>query len=855
MNYKNMTKKQLVDELAKLRQKNMELELILKDKECLSTAPESSSPNRWFSTGRAELFVCKSSEQEEIDNSKKKYKFSDLVDIPLLQQFLKSLYEATGLPHALVDIDNNILSGIGWQDICSRFHRACPQSSCRCKESDSYISAHLHDGPYVGYKCLNGLMDYATPIIVEGEHLATVFIGQLLHQPPDEEYFSSQAREYGFDENAYLEALCRVPVIPEEQIETIMKFYIQLGQFLASIGLNRKRQIELAKQAIRKQEERFRLLWETSNDGFWEWNIEAGKVYYSPRWAEMLGYSFEDCEVDIQNWEKRLHPDDISTAMEAINEHLQERTTVYAAEYRIITESGEEKWILDHGQLVARNAEGQPLTMVGASIDITAFKKVEASLFESQQKFATVFYSSPDIMTISTIKDGRYVEVNDAFVAITGYERNEVIGRCVFDLNIWVVPEERDAVIKQIQENGRVRDFEIELRSKYGETGISLLSGEIVDLGGEEYLITTNRDITERKQMEEALRLSEECLFKAFNTSPIIMAITTLEEGMFIKANKAFACIVGYDHEEVIGRTSLEIGFWLNPLERDLLKQSIVAGQSVRDMEIVFGNIYGEQKLGLLSAEGLDIDGKPCLLSVLTDITELRRMEVEMTRLDRLNLVGEMAASIGHEIRNPMTTVRGYLQIMRENKDNIQELEYFNLMIEELDRANAIITDFLSLAKNKMVDMKPGDLNAIINKLLPLIQAKALSRDQYIKLELGEIPYLLLDNKEVHQLILNLVNNGLESMSLPGYVTIKTYMEDEAVVLAVQDQGQGIDPSLLDKLGTPFLTTKDNGTGLGLAVCYRIAEQHNAKIDVETSINGSTFYLKFPGETGEEPMV
>jgi len=153
------------------------------------------------------------------------------------------------------------------------------------------------------------------------------------------------------------------------------------------------------------------------------------------------------------------------------------------------------------------------------------------------------------------------------------------------------------------------------------------------------------------------------------------MTITTLEEGRIIKANKAFARIIGYDHEEVIDRTTLEIGFWLNPLERELLKQSILDGQSVRDMEIVFGNIYGEQRLGLISAEGLDINGQACLLSVLTDITELRRMEVEMSRLDRLNLVGEMAASIGHEIRNPMTTVRGYLQIMRENKDNIQELE------------------------------------------------------------------------------------------------------------------------------------------------------------------------------------
>ncbi|MDD2621239.1 MAG: ATP-binding protein, partial [Syntrophomonadaceae bacterium] len=110
---------------------------------------------------------------------------------------------------------------------------------------------------------------------------------------------------------------------------------------------------------------------------------------------------------------------------------------------------------------------------------------------------------------------------------------------------------------------------------------------------------------------------------------------------------------------------------------------------------------------------------------------------------------------------------------------------------------------------------------------------------------------LFLDNKEIRQLILNLVNNGLEAMSSHGEVTIKTFWEEEKVVLAVQDQGQGVDHSLLDKIGTPFLTTKEQGTGLGLAVCYRIAEQHNAKIDLETSSNGTTFFVKFSSQTEE----
>jgi signal transduction histidine kinase len=197
-----------------------------------------------------------------------------------------------------------------------------------------------------------------------------------------------------------------------------------------------------------------------------------------------------------------------------------------------------------------------------------------------------------------------------------------------------------------------------------------------------------------------------------------------------------------------------------------------------------------------------------------------------------------------------MTTVRGYLQLLRENQNYHKEIEFFDLMIEEVDRANSIITEYLSLAKDKMVEMKSSNLNEIINKLVPLIEVKAIGRDQYIKLELADVPDLVLDNEEIRQLILNLVDNGLDSMPSQGCVTLKTFIKDKHVVLAVQDHGHGIDHELLDKLGTPFFTTKEQGTGLGLAVCYRIATRHNAKISIETSSSGSTFYVRFSIPTG-----
>jgi len=233
------------------------------------------------------------------------------------------------------------------------------------------------------------------------------------------------------------------------------------------------------------------------------------------------------------------------------------------------------------------------------------------------------------------------------------------------------------------------------------------------------------------------------------------------------------------------------------------------------------------------------------LLSLKNEIVHREKMENEMARLDRLNLVGEMAASIGHEVRNPMTTVRGFLQLLSGKKDCLQYKEYFDLMIDELDRANSIITEYLSLAKNKPIDLKTNNLNSIIQAIQPLIQADALKCDQHIKIDLNETTDLLMDEKEVRQVILNLARNGFEAMSPGGMLTIKTFKEGGEVVLAVQDQGKGIDPGSLDKIGTPFFTTKDFGTGLGLAVCYSIAARHNAVVDIETSSGGTTFYIRF----------
>lgn len=227
------------------------------------------------------------------------------------------------------------------------------------------------------------------------------------------------------------------------------------------------------------------------------------------------------------------------------------------------------------------------------------------------------------------------------------------------------------------------------------------------------------------------------------------------------------------------------------------------------------------------------------------EITEREQIEFALRKLDRLNLVGEMAAGIGHEVRNPLTTVRGYLQWFSQKEKLAEYHDQFSLMIEELDRANSIITEFLSLAKDKAVDMKRGNLINVIQVLFPLLQADALCNGHSIVIDTADIPDCEFDEKEIRQMILNLVRNSLEAMKESGEVTIRTFREKDCIVLAVQDKGPGIPAEIINKLGTPFITTKEGGTGLGIPICYRIADRHHARIEVETGPVGTTFLIVF----------
>jgi len=266
----------------------------------------------------------------------------------------------------------------------------------------------------------------------------------------------------------------------------------------------------------------------------------------------------------------------------------------------------------------------------------------------------------------------------------------------------------------------------------------------------------------------------------------------------------------------------------------------------IENYECTLRHKFGQDISLMCSIKLLLIDDIYSMIVSGIDITAFREYQKELLRLDNLNIMGQMAASIAHEVRNPMTSIKGFLQLFKRQYKYQEDRAAMELMIEELARVNDIISNFLSLAHKNKIDICLHSLNDSITNVLPLIMADALKNDIYLETKLRNLPMVMIDEGEIRQLLLNLARNSIQAMSSGGILMIKTFEDSNGTNLIVQDNGTGIPPEVIDKIGTPFFTTKSDGSGLGLGVCYSIAESHNARITFDTSNEGTCFKVTFP---------
>jgi len=489
------------------------------------------------------------------------------------------------------------------------------------------------------------------------------------------------------------------------------------------------------------------------------------------------------------------------------------------------------------------DAAGEVDLLILNAYDVTEHVRLKAQHEENEVRYHTIFENDFDAI-ILCLPDGTILSGNPAACRMFDRDPAEMGTLCHQDL---VDPEDARMMAAQREReiSGKSHSEMIFVRKDGSRFIGDVTACSFQGHAGNGYYYLNIRDITSRKTAEENLRLSEELFKKTFNTNPLPMAILSTQSGAVIEINETFRA-QDREHAQL-----MESGLSSQKLLNHLCVQTefmdrVCREGSVRNYEIDSCKESGEKATYLISGVVINWLGEECILITANDISQLRQYQNEMIRLSRLNLVGEMSAGIAHEIRNPMTTVRGFLQLFQSKSRYAEDMADLNLMIDELDRANVIITDFLSLAKGKVIHLSSGNLNEKIKMLAPILEANALMRDVSIKLDLEDLPDILLDAAEIRQLVLNLMQNGFDVTPPGGELTIRTYCDDNGITMAIQDQGPGIPASALEKIGTPFFTTKESGTGLGLAICYSIANRHQARIEVDTSASGTVFKVIFP---------
>ena len=519
--------------------------------------------------------------------------------------------------------------------------------------------------------------------------------------------------------------------------------------------------------------------------------------------------------------------------------------------------------------------EGKLIGILGIGRDITDRKQMEDQLRENEQRLRAVFDSVEGVPIQGYDKDRRVIYWNFASELLYGYSHDEAIGRAFEEL---IIPEEsRQEVIEGVRQwhdqGVPIPSGEIELLNKSGER-LQVYSNHVMILNhwGEKEMFCIDVDLTERKRVEEVMRESEKRFATAFHYSPAPLVLSEVDTGLFIDVNDRWIEMLEFTREEQIGRTSKEVGIWDDPEERDRIVAKLRSDGRFKDEPIRFKTKSGKIIIALWSAESVNLSGQQVMLSMITDITQLKLAEEEreclssqLQQAQKLESVGRLAGGIAHDFNNMLGVILGYTELALEKVDPASPL-YGNLhRIHQAGERSADLTrQLLAFARKQTIAPKVIDINDTVEGMLNMLR-RLIGEDIDLLWHPGRnLQPVKIDPSQIDQLLVNLCINARDAIEKMGKITIETsvksidkdychdHLESQAgdyVMLEVSDDGCGMDQKILSHIFEPFFTTKGKGegTGLGLASIYGIVKQNNGFINVYSEPDqGTTFKIYLP---------
>lgn len=387
----------------------------------------------------------------------------------------------------------------------------------------------------------------------------------------------------------------------------------------------------LQAQALEDSQERLQLTLESAELGNWEWHIPSDRLYASARASELHGIVDGPFDGSFREFFRTVAANNRQTMREAYGDLLAGRRQTYQTTYQAEHADGTARHMESTAKLY-RDEHGAPLRMVGIIIDATERVLREQHLAASEAKFSALFQGSPDPIALSRIRDGAFVDVNPGFTAVFGWEAREVIGRSALEVGIWRDETQRHALYQQLARDQHLENAEAQFRTQTGQIVTCVVSSRFIRIDRRLCIVTTFRDITKRQQAEAALKVSETKFSTAFHSSPNALIISERSTGRFIEVNEGFRRLYGYRPEEVIGRTSADLGIW--PVaQRQKILELLERDGRVVNSEMIGHDRHGTPKYIELSVEPIALNDTDCLLLSARDISQLKAAHAQIHHL------------------------------------------------------------------------------------------------------------------------------------------------------------------------------------------------------------------------------
>ncbi|HEY6008158.1 MAG TPA: PAS domain S-box protein [Geobacteraceae bacterium] len=486
-------------------------------------------------------------------------------------------------------------------------------------------------------------------------------------------------------------------------------------------------------------------------------------------------------------------------------------------------------------------------------------RRAEEALQEEKERFSLAFQAVPSVLTIATLADGKYVEVNEAFERVVGYRRDEVIGRTSLELNIWENPEDRTRVLRMLAEGKKVRDLEVGFRSKSGTIILGLYSAEVITIGAERCLLSLVNDITARKKAETALLESEQ-RFRIL-AAATYEGIVITEAGRFKEVNEQFARMLGYDQAELIG---IEVGALIPPEYRELVTTNTRQGI---ESKIEHTMVRKDGTFITVETHGRDATyrGRSMRITAVRDITERRQAEerIEILNTDLAaraieleNANREMETfsySVSHDLRKPLTVISGYCQIIREVCGNhldeqclgyLQEVQNGALHMNEL--IDALLK--LSCVTRSELNRETVDLSGVAHAVAA--ELALADPERRVTFRIADGVSASGDAHLLQVVLENLLGNAWKYTATQEEAVIEFGVidSDGKTACFVRDNGTGFAMADAEKLFIPFQrlhgADEFKGHGIGLATVERVIRRHGGRVWAEGEPGkGATFYF------------